>query len=301
MIGIAIINYRTYKKTIECIDSIKATMREPYRIYLLENGSQNESEKELEKKYSTDPYVKLIISKTNEGYARGNNICFRYMKQDNCEMGVVSNNDIICHNNTISMLIENLRKDSSILLVGPKIISPEGEFQKSIQMEEVKGLKYLLYSSYIGKYIYGSQMRKDNEDALKLDSLTEVAWVSGAFFAFSMKNMEKIDYFDPETFLFFEEKILAYKAKKYKMKLMYNPIVEVVHYHAYSTGGALNIISKIAADQSERYYFIQYVKSSKLFLTLLMLQRIVEVVYSFGKRKNFIAIKKYIVEMRKKV
>ena len=94
MIGIAIINYRTYKKTIECIDSIKATMREPYRIYLLENGSQNESEKELEKKYSTDPYVKLIISKTNEGYARGNNICFRYMKQDNCEMGVVSNNDI---------------------------------------------------------------------------------------------------------------------------------------------------------------------------------------------------------------
>lgn len=301
MIGIAIINYKTYKKTIECIDSIKATIREPYRIYLLENGSPNESAEELEKKYNNDSCVKLIVSKTNEGYARGNNICFRYMKQDNCEIGVVSNNDIICHNNTISALIKNLKKDSSILLVGPKIISPEGKFQKSIQMEEIYGLKYLLYSSYIAKYIYRAKIRKDNKDALELNSLTEVAWVSGAFFAFSMKNMEKIGYFDPKTFLFFEEKILAYKAKQYKMKLMYNPFVEVVHYHAYSTGGGLNIISKIAADQSERYYFTKYIKSSKLFLILLSLQRIVEVVYSFGKRKDFIAIKKYIIEMRKGV
>lgn len=43
MLGIAIINYNTYKKTIECIDSIRKVMGTDYKIYLLDNYSPNNS------------------------------------------------------------------------------------------------------------------------------------------------------------------------------------------------------------------------------------------------------------------
>ena len=77
MFAIIIINYNSYEKTIDCINSIRETANVPYKIYLIDNASTNESATVLEKEYKDAADVRLILSDENLGYARGNNLCIK--------------------------------------------------------------------------------------------------------------------------------------------------------------------------------------------------------------------------------
>ena len=116
MVGIAIINYKTYQKTIECIDSIRDGLQIPYKIYLLDNGSENESAEVLRRTYENAADVRLIIEEKNHGYARGNNICIGEMRQDGCKIGIISNNDILCTPDSIKKLVEDLEENEKYYL-----------------------------------------------------------------------------------------------------------------------------------------------------------------------------------------
>ena len=297
MIGIAIINYKSYQKTMECIDSIRKTLQIPYKIYLLENGSENESAEILINKYMNSEDVKLLIEKENHGYARGNNLCIHYMRKDGCKIGVISNNDIICTQDSIQTLVSDLQKYHDFLLVGPKILSPKGEFQKSVKLKRYTRWEYIKRSTYLVNF-FKKENVVENRMIQEIDQFIPVNWVSGAFFAFDIEKMNELGDFDPNTFLFFEEYIMSEKAEKKNYKLGYDPNATVYHYHAYSTGGGLNIISKIAADRSERYYMTTYANVGKGFLFILEIVRILEVLFTFGKMRNWESIRKYLAEVR---
>ena len=297
MVGIAIINYKTYQKTIECIDSIRDGLQIPYKIYLLDNGSENESAEVLRRTYENAADVRLIIEEKNHGYARGNNICIGEMRQDGCEIGIISNNDILCTPDSIEKLVEDLEENEKYLLVGPKILNHMGEFQKSVKIRKYKATEYLKKSTYFAKF-FKKESAAEEENVKKIENLTTVAWVSGAFFAFDVEKFAEIEDFDPTTFLFFEEYILAEKAAKKGYRLGYDPQAVVYHYHAYSTGGGMNINAKIAADRSERYYMKTYSEFGPGFISILEGIRLLEVLFTFGKKREWHSIGKYIQEVK---
>ena len=296
MIGIAIINYMTYSKTIDCVSSIRKTTERPFKIYLLENGSSNDSADVLLKEYGSSPDVKLIISSTNHGYARGNNICIQHMRQDKCDYGVISNNDIICNEGSIDRLINDLISDDNYLLFGPMICNPQGELQSSVKLCEYSPVEYIFKSTYLSSFRRQVRM-SENEQIATITKAVEVKWVSGAFFAFDLSKFFRIGDFDPYTFLFYEEYILAAKAKNAGFKLGYDPSAKISHFHGASTGGGVNIKAKIEADRSERYYIKKYSSFGRVFLYVLESIRFLEVVFTFGKKREWHSILKYIKEV----
>ena len=300
MIGIAIINYNSYKKTIECIESIRDTTNIPFKIYLLDNASSNESQDVLAQEYKNSNDVEVINSKENLGYAKGNNICIERMKEDQCQYGVISNNDIVCTDGCIETLINDLKVKSNYLLVGPKIESPDGNYQKTIILREYTKIEYLRKNTYLAN-LHKRAIKKEQKIVESIDSFTNVQWVSGAFFAFSIDNMTKIGKFDPNTFLYFEESILSKKARENNLLLGYEPTALVKHYHSYSSGGWNNVKTKIAADKSEKYYFVQYTDSGKPYLYLLALIRKMEAYYTYRKKKDWDKIRIYKKEMNDKM
>lgn len=300
MIGIAIINYKSYQKTIECINSIRQSVKRPYKIYLLENASPNESAQILAKQYCDAKDIELIFSKENTGYARGNNLCIQRMKKDGCVFGIISNNDIICQANTIDRLISDLEQNPMCLLVGPRTIDPNHLFQQSVKLKKYNRWVYLKRSTIVAK-LFCIEKKREFDFIKKMNKLEHVFWVSGAFFAFSIEKMDEIGGFDPNTFLFFEEYILAVKSDYMGFYRLYDPTVTVVHDHGFSTGGGLNIISKIAADQSEQYYLKQYCKAGSIYLKLVKGLRFIEVLVSFGKRRDISSIARYLRSMKKEL
>lgn len=285
MLGIAIINYNTYHKTIDCIDSIRKYTTIPYRIYLLDNASQNGSAAILEAAYKRSEDVVFVASKENLGYAQGNNLCMDYMINDGCDYCLISNNDILCHDGTVDKLYKCLVNNPEYVIIAPKIKGIDGKFQDSFKVEKPSKIEYLQQNTYFANF-FKKKNRKRKAEHNNVTDFLEVYWVSGAFFMCKLEYMKKMEYFDPYTFLFYEESILSCKCKKANYKIGYLPSIEVTHYHAISTGGGVNIVTKMANLRSELYYWKVYENAGNAFLRLLYLIRLLEVTYTFAKRKS---------------
>lgn len=59
--------------TLECMEALMKQSYRDFRIYLVDNGSTDESPTVLSKKYGTHPKVSLILNKENFGFTKGNN------------------------------------------------------------------------------------------------------------------------------------------------------------------------------------------------------------------------------------
>lgn len=293
-VAILIINYNTYEKTEECIELIRQKTSLDYHIYLLENGSQNDSDVQLKKRYENSKDVTLIISKENFGYARGNNLILKKAIEDNNEFAVIMNNDIFLINNAIDIMINDLENDSEVSFVGPHMIGTKGELQLTAKNERPTFRQYICRETFIGRLTPRNQLAW-LEWQEKQKTKCKVYWLSGAIFAVRMKDFKKIDFFDPFTFLYYEEYIIAEKAKKANCQLQYEPVAKVLHQHGGSTKLGLNLKTRTENIRSELYFIRKYMKWNKSIQIILFFIRTMET-YLFWRNDPEIwnALKKYI-------
>ena len=172
-----------------------------YHIYLLDNGSKNESLHELKRYYEEAEDVTLIASEENLGYARGNNKLLQRAMQDESQFAVIMNNDIFLMNNAIDLMIEDLQNDKDISFVGPHMVGTKGEIQLTAKHKSPDRWQYLCRETLIGRIFKKNQagwLKWQEQQETKQD----VYWLSGAIFAARMKDFEKIHFFDPFTFLY---------------------------------------------------------------------------------------------------
>ncbi len=297
MLGIAIINYNKYEKTIECIKSIFKTAKAEYKIYLLDNASQNESLEVLQNEYENEPRVKLFSSKTNLGYANGNNLLLDEIKKDGCDYALISNNDIIFQNGSIDLLLEKIQNED-YLLIEPFIENIDGTTQICVKKSRPSYKEYMLFSTYLHNFVPKSKKR---EFALKQQPKTagRVYWASGACFIADMKSFEEIGFFDKNTFLYFEEYIISEKAVKKGLKIGFEPNAKVIHFHGASTGGAASLFTRRANLESEMYFFTHYWMLNRLQLNFLRQIRCLEVLFTFTKNKKLKDALTYISQSKK--
>lgn len=297
MLGIAIINYNNYEKTIECIKSIFETAKAEYKIYLLDNASQNESLEALQREYKNEPRVKLFLSKTNLGYANGNNLLLDEIKKDGCDYTLISNNDIIFENGSIDLLLEKIQNED-YLLIEPFIENIDGSTQICVKKNKPSFKEYMLHSTYLHNFVSKDKkilFRKSQQPT----EAGDVYWASGACFIADMKKFEDIDFFDKNTFLYFEEYIISEKAVKQGYKIGFEPEARVVHFHGASSGGAANLFTRTANLESEMYFFTHYWILSNRQINFLRRVRCLEVLFTFIKNKKIKEALTYVKQSKK--
>ena len=99
MTGIVILNYNDSKTTSEMLDKIKS-FKTLNHIVVVDNNSSDDSLKVLEK-YKSEK-IDIVANKENKGYAYGNNVGIRYLRDTyKCDYVFISNPDIIVSEETI--------------------------------------------------------------------------------------------------------------------------------------------------------------------------------------------------------
>lgn len=304
MLGIAIINYNKYEKTIECIDSVFETAKCDWKIYLLDNASANESYDVLAEKYGENEKIVLIKSNENLGYAKGNNLCLEYAKRDGCDYVLISNNDIIFQNGSIDTLLGDIQT-GEYLLVEPFIRNKDGSVQVCVKKERPTFRQYMQFSTYLQNLVSNRKKRAYYKN-LQPEEKSRVYWASGACFIADMKKFESIGFFDPNTFLYFEEYIISEKAVKNGLSIGFDPTAQVIHYHGASSGGSANLVTRLANFESEIYFFTNYRKITDRQIKMIRNIRCLEVLFTFAKQKKikeafaFIKQSKQIVKTKTK-
>ncbi len=274
-----ILHYYVIEETQKCVDSIQKNMsNKEYEIVIVDNASANGTGKKLQEIYSDNKRIHVIINEENLGFARGNNVGFKFAKEQlNATFIVMLNNDTELLQSNFSNLIEDEYKKSKFAVLGPKIILKDKSINsictKLPSAEEIRKrirntkIKYVLKYMHLEKvikiisYIIKKLKKVEPTEEPNVNKRQKNIILHGCCLIFSPKYIEKFDGIDDKTFLYCEEELLFIRLIKNKMISIYNPNIKI--YHAEDA--ATNAISKNNRNK-ELFVYRNLIKSYKILL-----------------------------------
>lgn len=270
--GIVILNYNDSENTKLILDDIK-NYKILDKIIIVDNNSTDNSIEEL-KKFENDK-IKLIVAKENKGYAAGNNLGIKYLiEKENVDNIIISNPDIIISEEDIEKLIKDL-KNKDVSVIAPVIKEPT-----SIS----RGWKLPTFLSEIISNI--PYIRKFEANLLSYPpdyyktNLTKVDVVKGCFFIIKKEVIKDINYFDSNTFLYYEEIIMAKKLKEKGYNSYVDNNVTVIHALSKSVDKSLKRIEKFVMLKNSQLYYEKNINNMNI--VKIMLLRLFYYIYLFG-------------------
>lgn len=244
-----IVNYNDSDNTIKLINNVK-DYKSIKKIVVVDNNSSDDSLdhlRELDIKK-----LHIIESIHNNGYAKGLNMGAKYaMEEYKNPILIFSNSDIeVESEDTIKNLISNF-KDKDIKVVMPKIKEKDNYSYGWKLTSPFKDL--LMNIPGINKKIR-KKYRYYDEDYFNTDT-SIVDCIYGCFFLVEGEFLEKINYFDENTFLYFEEYILGKKVKSYNKLSIVDNREYVIHNHNISIGKNVSDINKYKIYKKSQFYY----------------------------------------------
>ena len=162
MFGYVILHYQSIEITKKCVDKLLMFSKNN-PIIIVDNCSPNGSGKQLEKMYSKCINITVIINEENQGFAKGNNLGYQYIKRKySLNYVVVMNNDIMIEDNDFAVIIEQFMEKNEVDVCGPDMVTLKGNHQNPLQLKP-----------YTSKYL----QRRVREDKIKVLLLrTRLFW-----------------------------------------------------------------------------------------------------------------------------
>lgn len=136
--SIIILTYNNLEYTRLCLESIERHSAEPpYEVILVDNASQDDTPQFLRAYAEGRPNVKVLLNRTNLGFARGNN---QGAAEASGEHLVFLNNDIVVTAGWLPGLLRRL-EDPTVGMVGPVTNSSANETRIRTQYEDLEEME----------------------------------------------------------------------------------------------------------------------------------------------------------------
>lgn len=245
-VAIIILNWNGKDNTLECLRSIQKLIIDNLQviIYLVDNGSLDGSLEAFKKLRTTNHKLKIIENKKNLGFCEGNNVGIKQALKDGADYIMILNNDTILDRKLVVQLIETFSKYPDAGIVSPKIyFSPGFEFHKKMYKKKELGKVFWYAGGLIDwNNVLASHRGIDEVDHGQYNKVVKTDFASGACMLVSRKVFQKVDMFDENYFLYWEDVDLSTRAKKAGFKVLYTPNACLWHKNAGSSlvGGALH-------------------------------------------------------------
>lgn len=263
-----IINYNDYESTKTLLNNIKS-----YKcldlIVVVDNHSTDGSLEKLKKlKTFQKDNIHFIRTEENGGYAKGLNFGAKYaLKKLKSANLIFSNSDVIINSEED---LEKLSKDLNthgigVGVVGPTIVEREKlnrGWKVPTVNDEIKANLPLISRWFKKSLYYKEEYYKGR--------LSPVGVVSGCFFAVDGELLKDIDYFDENTFLYYEENIFSKRIEKTNRKIVVDNDVVIVHNHSVTIDKNIDRVRKYNALKTSQKYFVkEYLKANNFQMFLL--------------------------------
>lgn len=262
-IGLVIVNYNDAKTTIRLLKQLKG-FQNIDSIIVVDNNSTDDSYNQLKEQEKGN--VSIIKTSENKGYASGMNAGAKYLieKIGKCNI-IFSNSDIIIKNaKDLNTLSSDINRE---VAVASPVIEEHGNLNRGWK-KTTAITESLLNLPYISRYFKKKKLYYKEEYYKHDKSYVDV--VSGCFFMVDSEVLEQVNYFDENTFLYYEELIFAKKLEEAGKKLIVDNRVKVIHDHSVTIDKNIKRINKYKIlKASQRYYVKNYLKGNLLEMALL--------------------------------
>ncbi len=254
--GFVILHYFAFDATVDCVESILKTFDKDdlYEIIVVDNGSSNGTGNLLKEKYQKNSNVHVLVQDTNLGFAKGNNIGFRFAKEKlQCNFICMTNNDTLFKQKTFISDCYKIYQNYPYAVIGPKIILKDGTIQpisKGIRSRKF----YVIYRNILKIQLLVSRLGIDTikmtnfvMNLLKHNKSTVISELvdgnvqyeniklHGCCWIFTPEFIKRFEGINDNTFLFREEELLYILLKNNMLKSLYTPELEIYHMEDVST------------------------------------------------------------------
>ena len=295
MVGIVILNYNNPQITIDCIESIEKLNTYPCKIVVVDNASTDNSvsvldeylkehaDSEYHKQVESDqhpamiPKYSLVVAKKNCGYAKGNNIgCFYFEDDEDINYILILNNDTLFIDDIIPPMAKFQKEHADCAICNVLLLHKDGNTieyntaRKNCSIGELLSLFARinkLYQSYNQK----NQILRIHPELLSKSNV-EIEIPMGSCLLLKKETFKKVGYFDPHTFLYFEENILYKKFQKIGLKNYLLPQQKLIHIGSATIKKTrFSYFQEIQKTHSSYYYGLHYSGMSVLFKPVFVL------------------------------
>ena len=230
-LSVIIVNYNVQHFLEQCLQNVfKATQNIEAEVWVVDNNSVDGSIAMIKEKFTN---VKLVASKDNLGFSKGNNLA---IKQSKGEYTLLLNPDTLVEEDTFEKVIRFMDSNPIAGGLGVKMVDGKGNFlpeskrslpTPSVAFYKIFGLSSLFpKSKRFGKYHCGNLDKNKNH---------EIEILSGAFMLMRKEALDKVGLLDEDFFMYGEDIDLSYRLIKGGYKNYYFSDTRIIHYKGEST------------------------------------------------------------------
>ena len=260
MVYIVVLNYKNWHDVVECLESVFHSNYKHFKVFVIDNDSQNDSLQNLmewashipaisssENNYFlsqdldkiTDvaalPSLVFVQNEKNNGFAGGNNIILRMLVNQDAFIWLL-NPDVVIADNALSELVQFAQTQSSASIIGSVV-----KFHDRPEEIHMYGGGRIRFKSATVSLV------------MKADEISELDFISGGSLFTHAYQFRDIGLLPEDYFLYWEEADWCYQAK-----LQGNPITVCMSSVCYDKVG-----TAIGRGFLAEYY---YTRNGLLFL-----------------------------------
>ena len=286
--ALIILNFNNYEDTINCIESVEKYNTTPVKLIIIDNastrgGASEELKVYLLKRYKDEfsvysdnninesdnimhlSYCSLILSNVNDGYARGNNKGLRLAEMDpSIEYVMILNNDVLFVQDIIPSLIERSESIQDSALLSPLLFKRNmEEYDFNCARNDTTLITELMNNFFHYFFIiFNCENPLMNRRYLlrrykELPQSIKIELPSGSCMFIKKALFKHIEYFDPNTFLYYEENILYRKVKRINRQNYLFTDLKCIHLGAQSTSKISYSYDKMKKNMASPLYYMK--------------------------------------------
>lgn len=230
-LSIVIVNYNVRYFLEQCLISVQNSVKSlNCEVFVVDNNSIDGSVELVKEKF---PWVKLIESKENLGFSKGNNLA---IKQASGKYILLLNPDTVLQEDTLEKTVRFMNEHDDAGGLGIKMINGKGEFlpesKRGLPTPQVAFYKIFGLSKLFPK---SEKFGAYHLTYLDRDKNHKVDVLSGAFMMLRKSVLNKIGLLDETFFMYGEDIDLSYRITKAGYNNYYFADSTIIHYKGEST------------------------------------------------------------------
>ena len=230
-LSIVIVNWNTRDLLRDCLNSVSDAIEAlSVEVLVVDNASKDNSCTMVREEF---PNVRLIESKSNLGFAGGNNLALasrRFHNENDVHPGLggdeTSHAYHLVHGNVLAEAVAWLDRHPDVGVLGPRVLNTDGSIQASCSA--FPSLRHLAMQTLgLTKLAKWDSYRMTGWDR---SSERRVEVISGAAMFVRRAAMEEVGLLDENFFFYGEETDWCRRYAKAGWALVFAPIPEITHF-----------------------------------------------------------------------
>jgi len=270
-LAVVIANWNGKEVLDRCLRSLQKQTFSDFEVYVVDNGSKDDSVSMIRQKFS---WINLVLLSENTGFAKANNIGFREaMKEQGDDLKYICplNNDIELDKNYLKNLVKAAEKYK----------------KRGVKFGVLAAKLFFFYKrdviNSVGTVIFpdGSGMERGfrEKDRGQYQKEEEIFGGCGAAVLYNIEMLKTISYknnanedcfFDEDFFAYYEDLDLNFRSRLAGFRAFYVPDAVAYHVHSF-TGKSFSIFKSFYVHRNQFFVLIKDYPLPFLFLAFLIL------------------------------